>query len=253
MSSLTFLFVLLAIASCAAGVDHAGSLLNGFVFNGVASGVFALLGIVVGMASENLEKRLGVAAAGVFGLFGVFLLRPQFNEAELLLSSSRLIVLSVFSVWVRHRRRLVFTNHLRSAGSEWGKLTLSHLFAFTAAIAAFLAFSRFLKDDHELRGAMFLVTMTIIVGVFAALVPFIAALAAIGAQNLWSGTLFSLAILMLAMCMGVFVYSQTDSLNTSLQFSLNSILEALTVTGALLVFRCRGYHLASLRTNSSEA
>jgi len=58
MRSLTFLLVLFAIAYAAAKVDHCGTPLNGFVFNGVISGLFAVLGVVFGVAEAKLPQRL---------------------------------------------------------------------------------------------------------------------------------------------------------------------------------------------------
>ena len=125
------------------------------------------------------------------------------------------------------------------------------MFGFTTTIALFLSFTRFLKDYNGPGGDAFLIVITVLVGVFAALIPLAAATVALGQRD-WSATpSFILAILMLAACMGGFSYSQTDSWQSGLQWSLHSIWEALIVAGAILVLRLVGYRLISLQPNST--
>lgn len=243
MRSLTFLIILFVTAYAASRVDHAGGSLNGFVFNGFISGLFALLGVVLGVADEKLPKRLGVAAFGAFGLSLVFLLRPQFNVWELLLSICRLIVLGAAFIWVRRSWNVVFTCRSSFPIFDLGKPKLSHLFGFITTVAILLSFMRFLKHYNGPGGNAFLVVVTAYVGIFAALIPLLAATAALGQRDLSAVPLFALAILMLATCMGVFSFSQTDSWLTGLRWSLNSILEALTIASAVLALRLGGYKL----------
>lgn len=251
MCSLTFLFLILTAAYTAMSLDHAGTPLDGFLFSGIVSGLFALLGVIIGVADETLAKRLGIGLIGALGLCGVFLLHPQFDAWGLLLSICRLVLMGTVFLWVRHRRNVVFSNRPGSPACEWGKLRLLHLFGFTLIVALFLSLVRILKQYDGSGGDAWLIVVVVSFGVFAAMVPLFSAIATIGRPDIVSAIPCVLAILTLAMCMGFFAYSQTDSWRMGIRFSLKSILEASTVAGALLALRLRGYYLASIRADST--
>ena len=250
MRLLTILFILFATAYLASSLDRDGTPLDGFLFYPVISAQFAMLGVVFGISDEFFPKRFSIVLFGAIGLCVVFLLRPHFNGWELLLSAARLILLGCVFTFIRHYQRLVFTGRDGSSHVAWRKLHLWHLFVFTSIVALFLAFIRFLKSYDGPSSDMFLLAVTVFVGVFAALIPLMAAIAAIGQRDPSAGIPFAVAILLLATCMGFFSYSQTDSMHTGLQWSLNSILEALTITGMLLALRLCGYHLTSFGSDS---
>ena len=247
----SYLVVLLATAYAASWVDHTGTLLDGFIFNGIVSGLFALLGVVLGIFDESIPKRLSFVLLGAVGLCAIFLLRPQFNGWELLLSVVRLVLLCLFFGILRARRNVVFTSRRPSQLTGWGNLKLWHLFGFTSIVAMFLAFVRFLKDYDGPGGEIFTIAVIVIVAIFAATIPLMAAYATIGQRDFLHGIPFALLVVMIAACIGIFSYSQTDDLRTGLQWSVNSIVEALTLTVALLLLRLRGYHLSWLQPDSS--
>ncbi len=247
----SYLVVLVTTAYFASWVDTIGTLLGGLIFNGTASGIFALLGVVLGILDESILKRLGVVILGTLGLSAVFVLRPQFNGWEFLLSLVRLFLLSVSFGIVRIHWHVVFTSRRPSQPTAWENVKLWHLFGFTSIAAMFLALVRFLKDYDGPGEGVFMLAVTVTVGIFAATVPLTAAFTAMGARDLLHGASFALPVAMLAACMGIFSFSQTNSIHTGLQWSVNSVVEALTVAIGVFLLRLQGYRLGHLQPDRS--
>ena len=247
-SSMMFLRLLLVptvfflIAWAAHRVDQYRGVEQFYFFLGVLSGLFALLGVLVGLGSQSLKHRLAIAILASFGLIIVCLWR-QNGILEFCLGFIRILVLGPAWWAVRRMRGVVFCRREQLSEYRLQPIKLWHLFAFTFAVALFLGFVRLFKDYEGLVENVVLVIAVGSVGGFGALNPLIVSYAAMSLRHVSGAVPYVVVVLMLAFCLGALGYSQTDDPRELIYWSVVTFVEATVTALGIAVFRLAGYRL----------
>jgi hypothetical protein len=241
-----FILAQIGIAIVASLLDKPGTQLYRYLFDGVLSAQFALVGIWLGMGDHRIGQRLTIAVLGIIGLSAVAVTRPFFNGWEFLLALVRLLVFGVVYSFIRRNRQLVFGRASAFVDVQMFRVSLKQLFGLIFGVAAFLALDRSLESYSGPWYSMFLVIATVMVGMGGALVPLVASLASLGKRNAASAIISGFAILVLAAAIAAFTYSQTNSWRTAAQWFTSSIVEALMICASIIAFRQCGFRLKML-------
>ena len=178
---LLFLITHLAVLLAAQSHDSIDSQLYGYVYPGVVSSQFALLGIWLGVGGSAASYRIATALLGCIALCGLSFLRSPVNPWELLYELVRLPVLGLFFLAIRRKRGLVLKQTGRCADGKLFRTVLPHLL-FLALLSVFI-FAFWQKLESEGASYYRLVLPTILMGLAGSLVPLVVAPDVFGARD----------------------------------------------------------------------
>lgn len=250
------LFLALIVGAALATVVTVSMLLPSirFIADGVFAGLFSLLGVFFGLVYLTLAERLTRTLVVLFCLGYLYLAHTNGNNGwELLLFLMRFVVVAGACSHVRRSKKVVFSDQDSLSELHWKPLKLSYLFGLTFFVALFLGFTRVLKLDVIPQWNFFVAVFIVPFGLFVASIPLVTALGVVGERSFNSTYLYVIAILMMSICVGDFVYSQSDSFFNAATWVANSVMESMTVAGVLIFFRGRSHCLRKMQSSGIYA
>lgn len=241
---IAFIVAQVVVSLVAARVDHLGAPLYGYVFLGVASAQFALLGILFGIGDLPKGRRYTMTSLGVVGLCAFASQHTPFNGWELLLALIRFPVLGAIFSSVRRNGKLVLSRTRACADVKLLQLTLKQLLVFTSVTAGFLALDRTLDSYGGPFYEILLLVFVIMLGVGGALASVIASAVTLSRRDVSGALVSAIVIIVLAAAMAWLSYSSTDSwIMASRGFAL-PVIEALVAGTSVVALRMFGYGLS---------
>lgn len=222
---------------------------------GFSAAFFAMCGVWLGVGNRSGPRRFAMSLVAAAGVCLLSLAQRYFNPWELLLCSTRLVIVGGFFLMVRSRLRVVIQRGGGGPEPSLLRVSIGQLLGMTVIFALLFSLMRVLSEGGGPAWSLImplLILFTAVVGLSGGLVSVVVAASLLSRPKRETYVVAVGAVLLLGCSMAAIGYLGTDSWATARQWFLMSLIEAMVVGISICGLRHGGYRLVRLSNGDSS-